>query len=48
MEKKDSDNMEHRKKEQNTIEDQKQDYWKLLAFSHLLKFTQALVPKINC
>ena len=44
MEKKDSGNMEHRKKEQKTVEDQKQDYWKLLA---LLKFTQALVPKIN-
>ena len=52
MEKKDSDNMEHRKKERKTIEDQKQDYWKLLshhlAFSHLLKFTRTLVPKINC
>lgn len=30
MEKKDSDNMEHRKKEQNAIEDQKQDILKAI------------------
>ena len=32
MEKKDSENMEHRKKEQNTIEDQKQDILKAIGF----------------
>lgn len=32
MEKKDSDNMEHRKKEQNAIEDQKQDILKAIGF----------------
>ena len=32
MEKKDSDNMEHRKKEQDAIEDQKQDILKAIGF----------------
>lgn len=37
MEKKDSDNMEHRKKEQNAIEDQKQDILKAIGFFTLAK-----------